>query len=137
MEFYNLKKLFLHIATLFSPCLKGCYYVVIKRFFKKLMKIFYCKIKTFDCDSNNEIKNKIILPDSGCAGQLSSVIIFLPCIFLLTYDWARTTTAQKAFHPSMLSFEIDIYKEGYGHAWSILDWQIFQLQTSGSFHGER
>ena len=86
MEFYNLKKLFLHIATLFSPCLKGCYYVVIKRFFKKLMKIFYCKIKTFDCDSNNEIKNKIILPDSGCAGQLSSVIIFLPCIFLLTYD---------------------------------------------------
>ena len=31
----------------------------------RLMKTFYCKIKTFDCDSNNEIKNKIILPDLG------------------------------------------------------------------------
>ena len=30
-----------------------------------LMNTFYCKIKTFDCDSNNEIKNKIILPDLG------------------------------------------------------------------------
>ena len=29
------------------------------------MKILYCQIKTFDCDSNNEIKNKIILPDLG------------------------------------------------------------------------
>ena len=29
------------------------------------MKTFYCKIKTFDFDSNNEIKNKIISPDLG------------------------------------------------------------------------
>ena len=36
MEFYNLKKLFLRIAQLFSPCLARCYYVVIKGFFKKL-----------------------------------------------------------------------------------------------------
>ena len=27
----------------------------------------------------------------------------------------------------MLSFEIGIYKGGYERAWSILDWQIFQL----------
>ena len=31
----------------------------------ELMNTFYSKIKTFDCDSNNEIKNKIILPDLG------------------------------------------------------------------------
>ena len=30
-----------------------------------LMNTFYCKIKTFDGDSNNEIKNKIISPDLG------------------------------------------------------------------------
>ena len=33
-----------------------------------------------------------------------------------TYDRARATTLQKAFHPSMLSYEIDIDKGGYGRA---------------------
>ena len=32
------------------------------------MKTFYCKSTTFDCDSYNEIKNKIILPDLGFLG---------------------------------------------------------------------
>ena len=32
------------------------------------MKTFYYKVKAFDCNSNNETKNKIILSDLGFSG---------------------------------------------------------------------
>ena len=51
--------------------------------------------------------------------------------FELTIKLVQPFLKKCPIHPCFF-FEINICKEGYKCAWSILEWQIFQSQTLGS-----